>query len=150
MHQLLTRTCRKPTESGQCIVGALLVLGQTTGKLGFTRLTIARTWGKPPLSPLQYTLCLSTRPTSKWLFVPALPSGSPEIAKVGIPVILGPHNFVCRLPIEMRSKTKLYPLSKDFQRYVAFRLHARKLGQFSTFNGQESNCQFDFQPFFWS
>jgi len=37
---------------GECIVGALLVLGRTTGKLGLTRLTTARTWGKPSPSPL--------------------------------------------------------------------------------------------------
>jgi len=43
------------------------------------------------------------RPASKWLFVLGLPSGSPEIAKVGTPVTLGPHNFVCKPPIEMRS-----------------------------------------------
>jgi len=77
------------------------------GKLGFIKLTMAQTWGKPPPSPLYHTLCLSTRPTSKWLFVPGLLSGSPEIAKIGSPTTLGPHNFVCRPPIEMRSKTKL-------------------------------------------
>jgi len=33
--------------------------------------------------------------------------GSPEIAKVGTPATLGPHNFVCKPPIEMKSKTKL-------------------------------------------
>jgi hypothetical protein len=67
---------------GQCIAGALLVLGQATGKLELTRLTMARTGGKPPPSPLYYTLCLSARPTSKWHFVPRLPNGSPEIANV--------------------------------------------------------------------
>jgi hypothetical protein len=53
------------------------------------------------------SLQLSTGPTSKWLFVPGLPSESPEIAKVGTPTTLGRHNFACRPMIEMRSKTKL-------------------------------------------
>jgi len=47
-------------------------------------------------------MCLSTRPTSKWLFVLELPSGSPEIAKVRTSAILGPHNLVRKPPIEMR------------------------------------------------
>jgi len=47
------------------------------------------------------------RPTSKWLFVPGLPSGSPEIAKVGTPATLGPHKFMCKPPIDMRFETKL-------------------------------------------
>jgi hypothetical protein len=51
--------------------------------------------------------------------------------------------------IEMRSKTKLYPLLRAFQRYVTHHLHARKSGRFPTFNGRESNCQFDSRPFFW-
>jgi hypothetical protein len=54
------------------------------GKLRLTRLTTARTWGKPLPSPL-YTTCLS-----KWHFVPRLPNGSPEIAKVKTPATLGP------------------------------------------------------------
>ncbi len=118
-------------------------------QFGLIRFATARTWGKPPPSPLQYTLCLSTRPTSKWLFVLGLPSGSLEITKVGTSKTLGPHNFVCRPPIEMRHETKLQPLSRAFQRYAARHLHANKSGQFLTFNGQESNYQFDSRPFFW-
>jgi len=45
--------------------------------------------------------------TSKWLFVSRLPSGSLEIAKIGILATLGPHNFVCKPPIGMRSEIKL-------------------------------------------
>jgi hypothetical protein len=40
-------------------------------------------------------------------FVPGLPSGNPEIPKIEIPVVLEAHNFVCKPPIEVRSKTKL-------------------------------------------
>jgi len=71
-----------------------------------------------------------------------------EIANIGIPTTLGPLNFACRPLIEMRSKAKLYPSSRAFQRYVACHLHVKKSGQFLTFNGWESNCQFDSRPFF--
>ncbi len=122
----------------QCIVQALLVLGRTTGKLGLAKLTMAWTWGKPPPSPLQYSLHLSTRATSKWHFVLRLPSGSPKIPTTGIPATLGAHNFVCRPLIAMRSKAKLQPLLRAFQRYVTHCLHMRKSGRFLTFNGQKS------------
>jgi hypothetical protein len=45
--------------------------------------------------------------------------GSPEIPKIRTLAILEAHNFVCRLVIEMRYETNLYPLSRAFQRYVA-------------------------------
>jgi hypothetical protein len=71
-------------------------------------------------------------------FVPGLPNGSSGIPKVGTPTTLaatlGPHNFVCRPPIEMRSKENLYPSLRAFQRYVVRYLYLRKLGQFLTFN----------------
>jgi hypothetical protein len=41
---------------------------------------------------MQMAFCLGT------------PNGSLEILKIGIPATLGPHNFVCRPLIEMRSK----------------------------------------------
>ncbi len=105
--------------------------------------------GKPLPSCLQYTLCLSMRFTSKWHFVLGLPNGSLEITKVGIFVTLGPHNFTCRPPIEMRFEAKLQPSLRAFQWYVTHHLNTRKLGRFLTFSGWESNCQFDSQPFFW-
>ncbi len=37
---------------------------------------------------------------------------------------------------------------RAFQRYVARYLHVRKLGRFLTFNGWESNWQFNSRPFF--
>jgi hypothetical protein len=88
-------------------------------------------------------MCLSTRPTSKWHFVPGFLSGSLEIAKVGTPITLGAHNFAFRPLIEMRFKAKLYSSSRAFQQYVSRHLHTRKSGRFSTFNGWGSNCQFD-------
>ncbi len=50
------------------------------------------------------------------------------------------HNFVCRPPIEMRSKEKLQPLLRAFQWCIAQHLHARKSGRF--FNFQWSRVKF--------
>jgi hypothetical protein len=57
--------------------------------------------------PAWGSLHLFTGPTSKWLFVPGLPSGSPEIAQVGTLATLEPHNLTIKPQIEMWSKTKL-------------------------------------------
>ncbi len=119
-----------------------------TGKHGFTRLTTTHTWGKPSPSPLQYTLCLATGPAPKCHFVLRFASESPKIPKIGIPVTLETHNFVCRPLIEMMSRKKLQLLSKVFQWYVAHHLYARELGRFLTFNSWESNWQFDFRLVF--
>jgi hypothetical protein len=87
---------------------------------------------------------LFTGATSKWHFVPGLPSASPGIRTVGIPTTLKAHNFACRPSISITSETKLEPSSRAFQWYVASCMHARKSNRFLTFSGQESNCQFDF------
>ncbi len=105
--------------------------------------------GKPPPFPLQYILCLSMWATSKWHFVSRLPNGSLEISRIGTSTTLEPYNFVCQPLITMQYKAKLQPSSRTFQQYVARHLRARKLGGFLTFSGRESNCQFDFKPFFW-
>ncbi len=81
--------------------------------------------------------------------LPGLPSGSPKIPPDGTLATLEPHNFAIRPPIEVLSKTKLYLLSRAFQRYVARPLQLSKSGRFPTFCGWESNWQFDSQPFFW-
>ncbi len=104
--------------------------------------------GSHHLPPLQYTLCMATRPAPKCHFVPGLPSGSSKIPTTRIPTTFGAHNFACKPLIEMRSEIKLQPLSRAFQWYVACHLHARTSGRFLTFSDQESNCHFDFQPFF--
>jgi hypothetical protein len=116
-----------------------LVHERGMGKHRLVKLTTTRTWGKPPPSPLQYIMCMATGLAPKCHFVPRLPSGSLEIPKIGTPTTLGGHNFVCKTPIEMRSKSKLYPSSKAFQRYVARYLHARKSGRLPTFSGRKSN-----------
>ncbi len=116
IHMFLHKTKQ---QIGQCKVGDFLVLGRATSKFELIRFITTRILGKRPPSPLQYTLCLSIRPTSKWHFVPGLPSGSLEIPKFRTSAILGAHNFLCKPPIEMRSKEKLYPSSRSFQQYVA-------------------------------
>ncbi len=84
------------------------------GQLGHIRLTTARTWGKPPPSPLQYIMRFSTKTTSKCLFVPGLPSGSPKFPTTRIPTTLEVDNFACRPLIAMRSKAKLQSQSRAF------------------------------------
>ncbi len=95
-----------------------------------------------------HTLHLFARATSKWLFVLRLPKGSPKTAMVGTPTTLRGYNFVFRPLIETKSEAKLYLSSRAFQWCVARHLHARNSGSFPTFCGRESNCQFDFRPFF--
>ncbi len=141
---LFTRASTKLTQGGQCIVGAPLVLERAMGNTNTQDSSRPRLGGNHHL-PLYSILCASTRPTSKWHFVPGLPNGSFEIAKVGFSTTLGPHNFMCKLLIEMRSKAELQPLSRAFQGYIAHHLHARKSGRFPTFSSRESNCQFDFR-----
>jgi hypothetical protein len=74
------------------------------GKHRLTRLTTARTWGKPPPSPYniiyswpwgQYPNVILSRDSHV---------GSPEI---GTLVTLKAHNFLCKPLIEMKSKEKL-------------------------------------------
>ncbi len=125
---------------GQYNVGAPLVLGRATSDLELTRFTMARTQGKPPPSPIQYTLHLSIRPTSKWLFVPRLPKGSLETTRVGTLATLWGYNFVLRPLIGTGFEANFQLLLRAFERCIAPHLHARKLGQFMTFCGQESNC----------
>ncbi len=63
-------------------------------------------------------MCLATGSTPKCHFVSKFPSGGLEILEIGILATLESHNFVCRPPIEVRFKVKLYPLSRAFQRYL--------------------------------
>ncbi len=146
--QLLTRTCTKPTQGGQCIVGALLVLGRIMGNLNSQDSPRPGLGGIHHLPPYNI-LCASPRGHIKMVFCPETPQWESclEILKLGTPTTLGPHNFLFRPLIEMRSTAKLQPSSRGFQWYVACHLQKRKSGQFSTFNGQESNYQFDSQLF---
>jgi len=84
-----------------------LMHGQVTSKHKLTKLTMARTWGKPPPSPLYYTLCLTMGRAPKCHFVPKFQSGSPKITKIRTFTTLGARNFVCKPLIKMRSQVKL-------------------------------------------
>ncbi len=99
---LVTRSCiQNQPQVGYNLFCTLLMLGQATGNLG---LTTARTRGKPPPSPIQYSLRCSTAPTPKWLFVPGLPKWGPEIVPVWTPRTLGHHNFSPRSSIRTSSE----------------------------------------------
>jgi hypothetical protein len=47
---------------------SLLVRGRATGKHELTKFNTTQTWGKPSPPPLQYYMCLATRPTPKCHF----------------------------------------------------------------------------------
>ncbi len=76
---------------GLCIIRVLLVLGQTTSKLGLIRLTTAWTWGDTTTFPL---IVYSVPLHEAHIQMAFCPNGNLEIAKDGTPATLGPHNFV--------------------------------------------------------
>jgi hypothetical protein len=58
--------------------------------------------------PLYSTFCAWPRDQhSNVILLHGLQNGSPKIPKIGTFVILEAHNVVCRLPIKVKSKTKL-------------------------------------------
>ncbi len=125
----LTRACTKPTQGGQCVVGTLLMLGRTTGNKDTQDSPRLRLWGSHHL-PLYSILC-----TSPWGPHPnGFLSRDSQIAQVGTPATLEPHNFASRPQIEIRSKAKLQPSSRAFQQYVAHHLQTSKSARFPTFS----------------
>ncbi len=76
--------------------------------------------------------------------VPKLSRNCPEWS----PGTLGAHNSRLQSLIATRSKPKLYPSSRSFQRRIALSIRRSGRGRFLTFNGRESNWQFDSRPFF--
>jgi len=89
------------------MVGAPFVLGRATCNMhtqDSSRPELGENHHLPPYSIL-YTSPRGPHPND--FFVPRLPSGSFEIAKVGTLVTLGRHNFTCKPLIEMRSKAEL-------------------------------------------
>ncbi len=119
------------------------MLGQATDDSRLTKLTMGRTRGKSPPFPIQYSLHLSAAPTSEWLFVPGFLKKNPKTVSIWTPATLQGYNSLLRPLIGTRSKVNLQFLLRAFQRCVAFHLHALGLGRSPTFNGRESNCQFD-------
>ncbi len=96
-------------QTTSCLVCSLSAFGARTnhGKHELTRLTTTQTWGKPPPSPLYYTMCMAMGLAPKCHFVPKFPSGNLKISKLGTSATLGAHNFVYTPPIEVRSKEML-------------------------------------------
>ncbi len=140
----------EPTQTkqqiGQCITGALLVHGQATNSQDSPQPKLGGSHHLPPYNILcawpwyQYPNVIMSQDSQM---------GVLKFPKLGLPRLWKSITFVCKPPIEMRSKAKLQPSSRDFQRYVAHHLQVRKLGRFLTFSGRESNSQFDSRPFFW-
>jgi hypothetical protein len=64
---------------------APLVLRRATGNFGLTRFTTAQTRGKPPPSPIQYSLHYSATLTSKWHFSRNSQGGIPKLSQFGLP-----------------------------------------------------------------
>ncbi len=135
----LTRACTQPTQSGQCIVVAPLVLGRIMGNtntLDSPRFELEGSHHLPPYSIL-YGWPWSLHPNG--FSLSGLSNGSPKIAPIGTPTTLEPHNFTNRPWIEMRSEAKLQLSSRAFQWFVACPFQLSKSGQFLIFFGRESN-----------
>ncbi len=77
---------------GQFTFGHTLAVGTSHRQHGLTCLTMAQTQGKPPPSPIQYSLRCSAAPASKWLLFPGFPRRSLESVPVWTPGTLGAHN----------------------------------------------------------
>ncbi len=123
-----TWACTQPTQGGQCIVGALLVLGRATGNTD-TQYSSRPRLGKSHHLPLYSILCTSPRGLHPNGFsLPGFSCGSPEIAPAGSPATLEPHNFASKPSIEVQSKAKLQLSLIAFQRYVACHLQLIKSG----------------------
>ncbi len=134
----LTRACTQPTQSGQCKVGAPLVLGRTTGN------TDTQNSPRPELEGSHYfppyiILCGWLRSLHPNGFsLPGVPSASLEIALAGILATLEPHNFANRPRIEVWFEAKLQLSLRAFQQYVTRCLQTNKSGRFPTFSGRAS------------
>ncbi len=149
--QLLTWTCTKPTQGGQCIIGAPLVLGRAMGNLDSQDSPRPRLGGSHHLPPYSILCGCPWGPHPNGFLSRDSQVGVSKLPKLGFPRLQCPitsrANFI--FWIKMRFKEKLQPSSRAFQQRVARHLHATKSGRFPTFSGRESNCQFDFRPFFW-
>ncbi len=143
----LTRACTQPTQSGQCIVGAPLVLRQTTGNTDTQDSPRPRLGGSHHLPPYSILVALRGGYIQMVLFL-----GTPEMESRNCPGwspgTLGAHNSRLQSSIATRSEPKLQFSSRAFQRRVALQNRMLGRGRFLTFSGRESNCQFDSQPFF--
>jgi len=69
---------------------------------------MAQNWGKPPPSPFPLIIffVLSHGANIQMSLSWDSQVGVPKFPKIGIPMTLETHNFVCKPPIEVSSKAK--------------------------------------------
>ncbi len=74
-------------------------------------------------------------------------SGVPKLSRFGLPRLWA---FItsCSELESRRSLNQSCSSPRELSKCVTLHLHTPGLGQFLTFSGRESNCQFDSQPFF--
>jgi hypothetical protein len=128
-----------------------LVLGQATGDLGLTWLTTPTLRRSHHLTPYSI-LCdspwgLHPNGTFSWDSQVEVPK-STKVSRFWILETLNSHSSSPQPPIGTRFESKLYSLSRSFQRRIALLNRTSGSGWFSTFSGRESNCQFYSHPFF--
>ncbi len=92
----LTWAYTQPTQGGQCIVGAPSVLGRTTSNTDTQDSPWPELGGSHHLPPYSILYTSPQGPHPNGFSLLGLPSGSPEIAPVGILATLEPHNFASR------------------------------------------------------
>jgi hypothetical protein len=124
-HQLLTWTYTNQTTSW--LVCCLSPFQTNHRQTWIHKIHHSLDLGEATTFPLIVYSVLGHGASTKWQFIPRLPSGSPEILRIGTFVTLEAHNFVWRPPIKVMFKAELHLSSKAFQQYVACHLHARKL-----------------------
>jgi hypothetical protein len=118
------------------------------GQHRLTWLTTARTWGKPPPSPYSILYASPRHLHPNGFLSRDSQGGVPKLSKFGLP---GLWEFITpssNLWLGRGLKKTCSSPQELFQRCVALYLHTSGSGRFPTFNGQESNCQFDSRPFF--
>jgi hypothetical protein len=139
----------EPTQTkeqvGWCIVWALLVHGWSMGKHRLTRLTRTQTWGKPPPSPLYYTLCLVMGPAPKCHFV----SGVPKFSKLGLPQLWGPVTLCADLWLKWGLKQSCNPCQELFNNILHTTWTQGNRGNFRILVVAKQIANLTLIPFFW-
>jgi len=108
-HQLLTRTCTKPTQGGQCIIGTLLVLGLTTGNSDSQDSPRPGLGGSHHLPPYNI-LCASPRdPHLNGFLSQDSQVGIPKLPKLGLLRLWGPITLCAELRLRWSLKQNCSP-----------------------------------------
>ncbi len=93
------------------------MLGRATGKFELTRFTTARTWGKPPPSPLYYTLCLATGPHPNVILSRDSQVGVPKFPQFGLPRLWGSITLRANLRLRWGLKQSYSP-RRELSKYM--------------------------------